>query len=91
MIAMSTLVESDILKRVIGPDEGNLSPELARHVLSWSFTAADQARVDALSDKAQAGSLTAAEREELDGYLNVNDFLSIMRMKAERSLSTTRG
>jgi hypothetical protein len=83
----STLLEYDILQRVIDPKEGGLPPELARYVLSWQFSPADRARVAELSDKAQAGTLTPAEHDELNGYLNVNDFLSIIRMKAERSLS----
>jgi hypothetical protein len=85
---MHTLVESDILKRVIGPDVGNMPPDVARHVLSWSFNDSDQDRVAELSEKAQLGTLTPEERVELEGFLNVNDFLAVLQMKAKRSLAT---
>jgi hypothetical protein len=46
----------------------------------------DQQRVDELSAKARAGTLTQDEDDELEGHLEVNDFLSIMQSKARMSL-----
>ena len=59
---------------------------LARYVPTLSFTPADQARYAQLAERAQQGSLSAPEQAELDEYLTVNDFLSIVQSKARTSL-----
>jgi hypothetical protein len=83
-----TAESTQIFRRVIDPDDGSLPPELARFVDSLDFRPADHARYEELSGKARGGSLTAAEEDELDGYLHVDSLLSILRLKAERSLRT---
>jgi hypothetical protein len=84
---MSITAESThIFRRVIEPEVGSLSPELARFVKTLDFRGDDHARYEALSAKAQEGSLTPAEGDELDGYLHVDSLLTILRLKAERSL-----
>jgi len=75
-----------ILERVINRDLADFSPELARHILSLDFPPADHARYADLSAKAREGALTDEERSELEDYLNVNDFLMIIKTKAEMSL-----
>ncbi|HZL37689.1 MAG TPA: hypothetical protein VFC78_20395 [Tepidisphaeraceae bacterium] len=80
------LADVAILDRVLNSQRGNLSPELARHILSLDFPPVDHARYAALSDKAQAGTLAPSERAELEDYLNVNDLLLIMKAKAQASL-----
>lgn len=81
-----TADSTSIFSRVIEPDVGSLSPELARYVLSLDFPPHDQARYAELSEKAQGGLLTADETDELDAFLHVDTLLSIMRLKADRSL-----
>jgi hypothetical protein len=81
-----TAESTQIFRRVIEPDAGSLSPELARFVQSLDFRPDDHARYEALSAKAQEGSLTSEETDELDGYLHVDSLLTILRLKAERSL-----
>lgn len=83
--AMSSATPN-IMRRVIDPDLGTLPPQLARYVLTLDFKADDHARYEELSAKARAGSLTQPEEEELDGYLEVDGLLSLLRLKAERSL-----
>jgi hypothetical protein len=41
-----------------------------------------------LASKAQEGTLSGADRAELDEFLNVNDFLTIIQAKARASLKT---
>ena len=79
---------ASILELVIDPARGDLSAELARHILSLDFPAADQARYAELAARAQAGTLSAEERAELDDFLNVGDFLTILQSKARASLGT---
>jgi hypothetical protein len=81
-----TAESTSIFSRVIQPDEGSLPDDLARYVLSLDFRSEDHDRYELLSAKAQEGSLTPAEADELDGYLHVDSLLSIMRLKADRSL-----
>ena len=75
-----------IFRRVIEPEVGSLAPELARFVQSLDFRPDDHARYEFLSAKAQQGSLSPQEGDELDGYLQVDSLLAILRLKAERSL-----
>ena len=81
---MSTGIESAILTRMI--DHGHMPADLARYVLDLDFTPADHERIDHLQNKVQQGNLTPEEEAELDGYLNVNDFLMVMQSKARRAL-----
>ena len=83
---MSAGIESEILTRVIDPGNGNMSPEVARFFLGLDFSATDHERMVELSSKVQEGALTSDEEAELDGLLNVNDFLAIIQSKARRSL-----
>ncbi len=68
------------------PDQGGFPPELARQVLAFDFPAADHSRYAELSAKASEGQLSDEDRSELEDYLNVNDFLTIIKAKATASL-----
>ena len=80
------LTHPSILERVIKPDRGDFTPELARQVLAFDFPLADHQRYAELSAKASEGSLSAEDRGELEDYLNINDFLTIINAKAQASL-----
>jgi hypothetical protein len=80
------VVRASILERIMEPGRGGFSQEFAREVLKFGFPPADHARYRELSEKAQTESLTEEEGAELDDYLNVNDFLTILKAKAEASL-----
>ena len=78
-----------IWNRLLTPGGHPLPPGLAGHLLRLGFGDADRARMGALSDKAQAGSLTADEREELDAYCHAAAFLSVVQSKARAALRST--
>jgi hypothetical protein len=80
------VTRSTILEKVIQPSRGNLSAELARYLLTLDFPEADHARYQQLAEKAQSGTLTEQEIAELDDFLSVNDFLTIIQAKAQSSL-----
>jgi hypothetical protein len=84
MLDMSSRFE--ILQRVIDPKGGVLSDELARHLLALHFPASDHARYEELSEKAQQGSLSDAERAELNDYVDVNDLLTLLQARARAAL-----
>ena len=71
-----------ILERVINPAQGDFTAELARQILGFDFPQADHERYAELSAKASEGQLSGEERCELEEYLNVNDFLMVIKAKA---------
>jgi hypothetical protein len=78
--------EAAIVGRLMKPDHGDFSPEAARELLSLRFGEEDQARMRELSRKAQAGTLTASEQDEVENYRRVGYWLGILWSKARLSL-----
>lgn len=78
--------EAAILTRILETDDQELTPEAARYLLSRKFTTGDEDRVDDLSAKARAGSLTEEESRELDRYLHVASLLAVMQSQARRRI-----
>ena len=74
--------EAAILARIIQADEDPLSPDVAQYLLSMRLPASDEERVNELSAKAQAGSLTEAETRELDSDLHIGFLLGVLQAKA---------
>ena len=83
---MSTTYEADILSRVIAPTDHELSPEAARSILTWRFPPSDVERMTELSQKANAGTLSDEEQEELDSYERIGHLIAIAQSKARISL-----
>lgn len=48
-----------------------------------------QERVDVLAEKANEGLLTEPERAEYEAYINTDDFISILKLKARRYLASS--
>ena len=80
------VVRASILERIMRPSQGGFSSEFAREVLKFGFPPDDHARYQELSEKAQKGKLSDQEVADLEEYLNINDFLTILKAKAEASL-----
>jgi hypothetical protein len=78
---------TSILQRLIQPSEGSFSIELAKYILSVNFTDEEQEACEALSYKAQDGTLTEEERQELESYLSTNSLLILLKSKARQSLA----
>jgi hypothetical protein len=77
---------SAIWSRIVQPDRGTLSPEVARAWLKLDFDAEDQRRIDELSAKAQQGTLTPEERAEIEEFVRVGLELAVLQSKARLSL-----
>lgn len=75
-----------LFRRVIEPETGSLAPEVARYVKDLDFKPDDHARFETLSAKAQDGTLSPQEADELNGFLHIDSLLTIMRLKAGGSL-----
>jgi hypothetical protein len=80
--------EASILARVIEEDPAEITPDVARYLLAMRLPPTDRERVDELSAKACAGSLTPEETAELDGYLHVGTLPGVLQSRARRSLKT---
>jgi hypothetical protein len=78
--------EAAIVGRLMKPDRGDFSPEAARDLLNLQFGEEDQARMRELSRKAQEGTLTPSEQDEVENYRRVGYWLGILWSKARLSL-----
>lgn len=79
--------EMAIFRQVINADEPFDSPEAARAVLGFRFSARDQAQMNGLAAKSRAGRLTREEEEELDTFVRVGRTIGILQ-KDRRSLKS---
>ena len=77
---------SGILQRIVGASGHSMSAEVAHYFLGISFTPADLEQIAALSEKANEGTISPAEQEELRTYVFLNDFLAAMQARARASL-----
>jgi hypothetical protein len=63
-----------------------MTPEVARYFLGIEFPTTHQERMHQLGEKAQNGTLSPAEGQQLDRYLNVTHVLGILKSRARRTL-----
>ena len=77
-----------MLERLMSPQGRDLPPEVARYFLDLSFTEEEQKRISELSEKANEGELSEAEREELRVCVMINDLLVMMQSRARASMKS---
>jgi hypothetical protein len=75
-----------VLEQLAELDVGSISPATARKLLEFQFGTSHHTHLKALSQKAQAGTLSPTEQEELDEYIRVGTLLSILQSRARRAL-----
>lgn len=80
------MTEADILGQVITPTTGDLSPEAARSLLSFSFDRPTTNRIRQLLRRNNRGTITADERIVLEKYLRVGQLLDLLHAKAKLSV-----
>jgi len=78
--------EIAIFARLIKADQGDLSRDLGRYILTLGFDEEDQARMRELAEKNQQGVSSSEEQEELQNYVVVGHMLAVLNSKARRSL-----
>jgi hypothetical protein len=81
--------ECEILSEVIAPNEGDLSADVARSVLRWTFTKRAIKRMNALADRNRRGEASDEELAELSRYLRVGSLINLVQAKARLSLKGT--
>ena len=89
--AMTRTSEVAIFGRLIKTDDGDLSRQLARYILTLGFEDEDQARMRDLAERNQQGALSAAEQEELQNYVRAGHLLALLHSKARKSLKRRKG
>jgi hypothetical protein len=78
--------ETEILSRVIRPDNPSFGDEAARSILALRLDDADVERINALAAKARQGELSDEQESQLDAYLFVGAVIDLMHSKARLSL-----
>ena len=68
-----------------------LDHESARRVAEFRIDPGVQARVDLLAVHANEALLTDEERAEYEAFINTADFISILKLKARRRLTSNGG
>jgi len=79
---------ADLLGKVFDLTGHGLSRPLAESILSLDFPESDASRAAELNEKANKGTLTEAETDELQVYANVADVLVLAywQLKAQQAL-----
>jgi hypothetical protein len=88
---MTTKTGVDLWERLLEPENGAMTPDAARYLLTLQFPRADIDRMNELAAKARQGTLTREEDGELERYLHVGTRLSILKSKARQSLKQATG
>jgi hypothetical protein len=80
--ATSKKTGATVLSRALETRSGEVPPEVARFLLGLSIREEDRERMLELLAKQQRGEITAAEREDLESYVEADNVLSILRAQA---------
>jgi len=75
------------LDGLLEPLSLRLDAESARRLVAFRIDPQVLARIEVLGDRANEGNLTADERSEDEAPINAADFISILRLKAQRHLA----
>jgi hypothetical protein len=65
---------------------GPMSQAVARQILKYKFTDADQARLDDLLERNRESALSPAEKDELMEFVRFANFLAILQSHARTAL-----
>jgi hypothetical protein len=82
-------VAERVLDRYLDPLTDALSPQVAQKILELEPNPEDVARVAELGEKADAGTLTDAERDEYRTLADIGTLVALLKAKARRVLVRT--
>ena len=71
-----------VLSRALETKGGSVPPEGARFILGLGIRDKDKKRMLKLLAKQQKGPITAAERDEIESYVQADNVLSILKAQA---------
>jgi hypothetical protein len=78
--------EPAIIARALRPHEGNLTRELAEHLLTLSLADTDKQAAKELSELSKTGSLTPEQEIELENYRRAGRLFELLKSKARLTL-----
>jgi hypothetical protein len=81
--------EGAIWARIVDPETGHLTRAAAQTLLGFDFQPSDRERMDALAEKARAGTLSPRERRDADCFNRVTHLLALLQSKARQSLRSS--
>ena len=81
--------ETALLNELMDPLTECLDSESAQRLVDFGLAPAVQERMSALAEKANEGSLTEDERNGYEALISATDFIAILKLKAQRRLSTS--
>ena len=80
---------TSVLDELLEPLSRCLDSDSARRLIDLKATPHVQERINVLAGRANQGTLTPEETSEYEALINVADFISILKLKAEQRLTTT--
>jgi hypothetical protein len=78
--------ELAIFARLLESARGELTPSLARYLLTLGFADEDQARMTDLASRNQDSALSPTELDELTSYVKAGHLLALLHAKARQAL-----
>ena len=85
MHSRNARTEAEIWLQILHP-EREITPKIARQLLSLSIPDKEIGRMNELSAKARAGTLSSEEEVEMDGFERAGSILSTLKSKARQVL-----
>ena len=82
----TTLLDSRIMAEVVEAQEGDFELDVARAIVRLHFSDAQNEQMRELANKNNRGELTEEERDKLESYRRVGNFLALLQSKARLSL-----
>ena len=87
MSKLKSLSEADILDRMIGAGDADMSAEAARALLQLKLDAESTRTVDLLLRANAAGTISTEDRLQLERYLRVGQLIDLVQAKARLALA----
>src|SRR5262245_60607562 len=84
----SMLLATNYLDRMLDPLSRCFNGESAQRVAEYQIDPTGQATVDVLAEKGNEGLITPEEQAEYEAYINADDFIAILKLKARRYRDT---
>jgi hypothetical protein len=85
---MNKPADAALLDGLLDPLSRCLDAESARRLAEFRADAAVLARIETLAERANDGTLSDDERTEYEALINAADLIVILRLKAQRQLSS---
>lgn len=86
MVASNEILRPDVLCELFSPEAPPMSPAAAQWALSVRLTDSQKERMLELAELNSLGTISEAQKRELESYRDAGNFLSVLHAKARLSL-----